>query len=198
MDASYPATVQPALLISIIVVVVLVVLLGLYLWASYNSLVTLKARVDEAWSDITARLEHRAGLIPGLVTSVERYATHEPTVFDAVNRARSEAMAASTPAEATAAENHVQQSLRTLLSVAETFPQLHASTEFLQLQADLVDTDEAIQTSRRFYNGGVREFNTKLRVFPNTLFSKRLGFSAREFFEVPDSAAIAQPPRIQF
>ena len=189
---------QPAVLISIIVVVVLVALLALYLWAGYNSLVTLKARVDEAWNDISAKLAHQAELIPALADTVQRYASHEPRVFEAVDLARSEAVAASTPAEATIAENHVQQSLRTMFSVAEAFPKLQSSTEFLQMQSDLVDTDEAIQTSRRFYNGGVREFNSKLRVFPNTVFAKRLGFAPREFFEVADSAAVAQPPRVQF
>jgi LemA protein len=187
-----------AVWISIAVVVLLIVLLALYLWVTYNSLVTLRQRVDEAWSDIAAQLRRRADLIPNLTGMVSSYATHEKAVFGAVTVARDESLSASTPAEASVAENHMQQALRSVFSSAESFPQLQASPEFLQLQADLVDTEDRIQASRRFYNGGVREFNNKITVFPNSLFARRLGFGPREFFEAADIAAIAQPPRIQF
>ncbi|MCU1534845.1 MAG: hypothetical protein JWR53_1326, partial [Glaciihabitans sp.] len=92
----------------------------------------------------------------------------------------------------------MQGALKSIFAVAEAYPQLQASQNFLQLQAELVDTEDKIQASRRFYNGGVRELNTKIRVFPNNVFAKRLGFTAREFFEVADAAAIAEPPRVQF
>jgi LemA protein len=186
------------LLIPIVVLVVLIGIVAIYLWATYNSLVTLKGRVDEAWSDITAQVHRRAELVPTVVEAVQRYATHEKVVFESTVRARDETLSAATPAEATVAENHLQQALKSLFAVAEGYPQLHASTGFLQLQSDLVDTEERIQASRRFYNGGVREFNTKLQVFPNSMFARRLGFTRRDFFEVADSAAIAQPPRVQF
>jgi LemA protein len=186
------------LLIPIVILAVLIVLFAVYLWATYNSLVALKARVDEAWSDIAAQLRRRADLIPKIIDSVKGYATHEKRVFESITRARAETLSATTPAEATAAENHMQQALKSVFAVAEAYPQLQASTSFLQLQSDLVDTEDKIQASRRFYNGGVREFNTRIQVFPNKLFARRLGFTGREFFEVADSAAIAQPPRVQF
>ncbi|KJL32912.1 MULTISPECIES: LemA family protein [Microbacterium] len=180
------------------VIVVLIVAIGIYLWATYNSLVQLGVRVDEAWSDITVQLKRRADLIPNLIDTVKGYAAHEKAVFENVTRARAETLSASSPGEAGAAEGHLQQALKSLFAVAEAYPQLQASQNFLQLQAALVDTEDKIQASRRFYNGGVRELNTKIKVFPNNLFARNLGFTEREFFEVADGAAIAEPPRVQF
>ncbi|GLK18145.1 MULTISPECIES: LemA family protein [Herbiconiux] len=185
-------------LIPLIVVVALVVIAGIYLWATYNSLVTLNVRVDEAWSDITVQLKRRADLLPNLIESVKGYAAHEKAVFENVTRARAETLSAQGPAEASQAENHMQNALKSIFAVAEAYPQLQASQNFLQLQAEIVDTEDKVQASRRFYNGGVRELNTKIKKFPNTIFARRLGFSEREFFEVSDVAAIAEPPRVQF
>ena len=185
-------------LIPVIIVVVLVAIIGIYFWATYNSLVTLKVRVDEAWSDITVQLKRRADLIPNLIETVKGYAAHERGVFESVTQARAETLSAQTPGEASVAENHMQTALKSIFAVAEAYPQLQASQNFLRLQADLVDTEDKIQASRRFYNGGVRELNTKIQVFPNHLFAKNLGFSQREFFEVTEPAAIAEPPRVQF
>jgi LemA protein len=185
-------------LIPVLIIVALVAIVGIYFWATYNSLVTLKVRVDEAWSDITIQLKRRADLIPNLIESVKGYAAHEKSVFESVTRARAESLSAQSPADAAAAENHMQAALKSIFAVAEAYPQLQASQNFLQLQAELVDTEDKVQASRRFYNGGVREFNTKLQVFPNNLIAKNLGFSQRDFFEVTDSAAIAEPPRVQF
>lgn len=185
-------------LIPLIIVVVLVLVIGIYLWATYNSLVTLNVRVDEAWSDITVQLKRRADLIPNLIEAVKGYAAHEKAVFENVTRARAETLQAQGPAEAGAAENHMQQALKSIFAVAEAYPQLQASQNFLQLQSELVDTEDKIQASRRFYNGGVRELNTKIKVFPNTLFVRSLGFHEREFFEVTEPAAISEPPRVQF
>jgi len=185
-------------IIAIIVIVVILIILGIVLWATYNSLVTLNVRVDEAWSDITVQLKRRADLIPNLVDTVKGYASHESGVFEAVTAARAATINASTPAQASAAENQMQGALKSLFAVSEAYPQLQASQNFLQLQGELVDTEDKIQASRRFYNGGVRELNTKIKTFPNNVFAKRLGFTAREFFEVADAAAIAEPPRVQF
>ena len=185
-------------LIPLIIVIVLVLGIGIYLWATYNSLVTLNVRVDEAWSDITVQLKRRADLIPNLIEAVKGYAAHEKAVFENVTKARAETLSAQGPAEAGAAENHMQQALKSIFAVAEAYPQLQASQNFLQLQGELVDTEDKIQASRRFYNGGVRELNTKVKVFPNTLFVRGLGFHEREFFEVTEAAAIAEPPRVQF
>lgn len=185
------------LITALIVVGVLVLLIG-YVWITYNSLVTLRVRVDEAWSDITVQLKRRADLIPSLIETVKGYAAHEKGVFEAVTAARAETISAQGPAEASTAENHMQSALKSIFAVAEAYPQLQASQNFLQLQSELVDTENKIQASRRFYNGGVREYNTKIQVFPNTIFVRGMGFKEREFFEVEDVAAISEPPRIQF
>ncbi len=186
------------LIVIVIILVALVVIIGGYLWATYNGLVTLNVRVDEAWSDITVQLKRRADLIPNLIETVKGYAAHEKGVFEAVTKARAESLSAGSPAEASAAENHMQTALKSIFAVAEAYPQLQASQNYLQLQGELVDTEDKIQASRRFYNGGVRELNTKIKVFPNTLFVRGLGFTEREFFEVADAASIAEPPRVQF
>lgn len=181
-----------------LIVVALIVIVAIFMWATYNSLVTLRVRVDEAWSDITVQLKRRADLIPSLVETVKGYATHEKGVFEAVTAARAETISAQTPGEASLAENHMQQALKSIFAVAEAYPQLQASQNFLQLQSELVDTENKIQASRRFYNGGVRELNTKIQVFPNNLIAGPFGFTSRDFFEVEDAAAISEPPRIQF
>jgi LemA protein len=186
------------ILIVVGAIVILILIVGGSLWATYNGLVRLNVRVDEAWSDITVQLKRRANLIPNLIEAVKGYAAHEKQLFENVTKARAETVNASTPAEAGAAENHLQETLKSLFAVAEAYPQLQANQNFLQLQGELVDTEDKIQASRRFYNGGVRELNTKIKVFPNTLFVRSLGFTERDFFEVEDLAAIAEPPRVQF
>lgn len=184
----------------LIPVLLIAVVLGIaiYLWSTYNSLVTLNVRVDEAWSDITVQLKRRADLIPNLIETVKGYATHEKGVFEAVTQARAETLSAQGPAESAVAEGHMQTALKSIFAVAEAYPQLQASQNFLQLQSELVDTEDKIQAARRFYNGGVREFNTKIKLFPNTLFVRRLGFTERDFFDVADASAVAEPPRVQF
>ena len=185
-------------LIVVGVVVVLLVAIGIYLWVTYNSLVTLKVRVDEAWSDISVQLKRRADLIPTIVDTVKGYAAHEKSVFDDVTRARSETLSAGDAGSASAAEGHMQKALKSVFAVAEGYPQLQSSQNFLQLQSELVDTEDKIQAARRFYNGGVRELNTKIRVFPNSTFARSKGFTEATFFESADPAAIAEPPRVQF
>jgi len=180
------------------VVVVLALILGIYLWATYNALVTLNVRVDEAWSDITVQLKRRADLIPNLIETVKGYASHEKGVFEAVTKARAATLSAGDPSHAAEAENMMQSALKSIFAGAEAYPQLQASQNFLQLQGELVDTEDKIQASRRFYNGGVRELNTKIQLFPNTLFAKQLGFGSRDFFEVEDPSAIANAPRVKF
>jgi LemA protein len=187
-----------AWLIPLIVVVVILLIIGIWYWATYNSLIQLNVRVDEAWSDITVQLKRRADLIPNLIETVKGYATHERTVFEDVTKARAETISAQTPGEASVAEGHFQSALKSIFAVAEAYPQLQASQNFLRLQADLVDTEDKIQAARRFYNGGVREYNTKIRQFPSNIVAKNLHYASREFFEVPDSAAISEPPRVQF
>ena len=169
------------------VVVGAVVLVGVFLWATYNGLVTLKIRVDEAWSDITVQLKRRADLIPNLVDTVKGYAKHEKSVFEEVTKARAEVMNAKSPKEAAKADNMLEDALKSIFAVAEAYPDLKASTNFSELQAELVDTEDKIMAARRFYNGGVRDLNTKIQLFPNNMFAGMLGFKEREFYDVDES-----------
>ncbi len=183
------------------ILLAVVAIVGIYLWVTYNSLVTLKVRVDEAWSDITIQLKRRADLIPNLIETVRGYATHEREVFENVTRARAATVspeALAHPAMAAEAEGMLQGALKSLFAVSEAYPQLVASQNFLELQRELTDTEDKIMASRRFFNGGVRELNTKIQQFPNNVFAKNLGFAEREFFEVENPAAIQEPPQVKF
>ena len=176
----------------------IVVVLGLFLWATYNGLVKLKIRVDEAWSDITVQLKRRFDLIPNLVESVKGYAKHESGVFEKVTEARANALNAQGVQETAQAENMLEGALKSLFAVAEAYPDLKASQNFVELQQELVDTEDKIQASRRFYNGGVRDLNTKIKIFPNNIFAGMLGFTEREFFEVEDMASVEKPVDVKF
>ncbi|MNQ10796.1 LemA family protein [compost metagenome] len=176
----------------------IVVVVGIFLWATYNALVTLKLRVDEAWSDITIQLKRRLDLIPNLVNSVKGYAAHESGVFEKVTQARANALNAQGVKETAEAENMFEGALKSLFAVAEAYPDLKANQNFIQLQEELVDTEDKIQASRRFYNGGVRDLNTKIQLFPNNIFAGMLGFKEREFFEIEDRAAAEKPVNVQF
>ena len=185
----------------LLVILGVVVLAGLWLWSTYNGLVTLNERVSEAWSDITVQLKRRADLIPNLVSTVQGYATHEKAVFTDVTAARAATVspaALSSPAAAAKAEGDLQSTMKSLFAVAEAYPELKAKQGFLDLQAELANTEDKIMASRRFYNGGVRDFNIKIKQFPQTLFVAKLGFAVREFFEAADQAAIQEPPQVKF
>src|SRR5882724_4787243 len=171
----------------LIVVVVVIVLIGVVLAAMYNGLVRLNQQSDEAWSDISVQLKRRYDLIPNLVNTVKGYATHEKTVFEDVTKARANALNAQGPAATGKAENQFEQTLKSLFAVAENYPQLKASDNFQKLQDELTDTEDKIMASRRFYNGVVRDFNTKRKVFPTNIFAGMLGFKQdKEFFELDD------------
>ena len=161
-----------------------VVVIVLWLIAVYNGLVRLKNRVDEGWSDIDVQLKRRYDLIPNLVETVKGYATHEKELFENVTKARNQAMQAGSLEDKAQAENMLTDTLKSLFAVAENYPDLKASDNFAKLQDELSDTENKIQAARRFYNGLVRDFNTKIEVFPNNLIAGMLGFSKREFFEV--------------
>lgn len=180
------------------IVLGIVAVVGIFLWVTYNGLVTLKIRVDEAWSDITVQLKRRLDLIPNLINSVKGYAAHESGVFQAVTEARANALNAQGVKETAAAENQFEGALKSLFAVAEAYPDLKANENFLQLQQELVDTEDKIQASRRFYNGGVRDLNTRIQVFPNNMFAGMLGFTQREFFEVEDMASVEKPVEVKF
>lgn len=164
------------------------VLLALWLVAMYNGLVTLKNRVDEAWSDIDVQLKRRYDLIPNLIETVKGYATHERELFEKVTQARTAAMGAKSVKEHEQAENMLAGTLKSLFAVSENYPDLKANQNFLQLQDELSDTENKIQASRRFYNGNVRDFNTKLQTFPTNMFASMFNFKDREFFEIEEAA----------
>lgn len=176
----------------------IIAVVGIFLWVTYNALVRLKNRVEEAWSDITVQLKRRLDLIPNLVNSVKGYAAHEAGVFERVTEARNQALNASGVKETATAENQFEDTLKSLFAVAEAYPDLKANENFLQLQNELVDTEDKIQAARRFYNGGVRDLNTKIQQFPNNLFAKMLGFTEKEFFEVEDMASVEKPVEVKF
>lgn len=186
--------------IGLLIVLGIVAVVGIFLWVTYNGLVKLNVRVQEAWSDITVQLKRRADLIPNLIESVKGYAKHESGVFQAVTEARANVLnATSKGPEATAkAENMLEGALKSLFAVSEAYPELRASENFQQLQAELVDTEDKIQASRRFYNGGVRDLNTKIQQFPTNLVAGVFGFTSKEFFEVDDMASIEKPVDVKF
>lgn len=185
----------------IIIVVVVLVLFLAFVIISYNGLVRLNQQVTEAWSDITVQLKRRYDLIPNLVNTVQGYASHEKTVFEDVTKARADALGATTVADAAKAENQFQQTMKSLFAVAENYPDLKASQNFQELQGELTDTEDKIQASRRFYNGIVRDFNTKRKTFPTNIFAKRLGFNTdKDYFEVDEAqnALIQKPVDVKF
>ncbi|HWB39352.1 MAG TPA: LemA family protein [Candidatus Saccharimonadales bacterium] len=185
----------------IVIIIIAVVLVAIILGVMYNSLVRLNQQSDEAWSDITVQLKRRADLIPNLINTVKGYAAHEKGVFEAVTAARANTVNAQSPAAAAKAEGDFQQTMKSLFAVAENYPDLKANQNFLDLQAQLTDTEDKIQASRRFYNGVVRDFNTKRKVFPTNIFAGMLGFNKdKEFFEVSDAenAAIQNPTEVKF
>ena len=186
--------------IVLIIIGVLVAIFIIFLWATYNGLITLRNRVDEAWSDITVQLKRRLDLIPNLVETVKGYASHEKEVFQKVTEARANALNAQGVKETAEAENMFEGALKSLFAVAEAYPQLRATENFQQLQAELVDTEDKIQASRRFYNGGVRDLNTKIQLFPNNLFAGMFGFQARDFFELEETemAKAGKPVDVKF
>jgi len=183
----------------ILIILVIVVVGGI---ALYNGLVRNNTRVDEAWSDITVQLKRRADLIPNLVNTVKGYASHEKTVFEDVTEARSNLLSATGKGvkETAEAENQFAGALKSLFAVAEAYPELKANENFKALQDELVDTEDKIQASRRFYNGAVRDLNIKIKVFPTSIFAGMLGFKPREFFEVGETeeAAIQAPTDVKF
>lgn len=187
-------------MIAIWIVLGVVAVIGIFVWLTYNGLVSLNVRVQEAWSDITVQLKRRADLIPNLIEAVKGYAAHEKQVFQDVTEARSNVLNATTkgPAETAKAENQFEQALKSLFAVSEAYPQLRASENFQQLQNELVDTEDKIQAARRFYNGGVRDLNTRIQQFPANIVAGMFKFTSKEFFEVEDMATIEKPVDVKF
>ena len=180
-----------------LIVLVLIAVLAAAIILIYNSLVAARQLVDNGWSDIEVQLKRRADLIPQIVTTVKAYAKHEKKLFEDVTEKRNLALAAGTdPNNRASAENALKRPVSRLLAVAEDYPDLKANENFLDLQNELSDTEDKIEYSRRFYNGAVREMNTKVQSFPINLIAGAFGFALREYFEIED--ADTESPEVEF
>ncbi len=176
-------------------IILAIIIIGVLL---YNSLIRSRNRVDESWADIEVQLKRRYDLIPNLVNTVKGYATQESGVLERVTEARTQAMGAQTQDEKIKDENQLSGTLKSLFAVAENYPDLKSNQNFMQLQTDLTDTEDKIQAARRFYNGNVRDFNTKIEVFPTNIFASMLGFAKRAFFYIDDNGPESKPVEVKF
>ncbi len=186
---------------TILLIVAAVVLLVIIGAAMYNGLVKLNVRANEAWSDITVQLKRRYDLIPNLISTVKGYAKHEADTLQNVVKERAGTITGGSVQEVAKTENMLTDALKSVFAVAEDNPDLKANQNFLQLQDELVDTEDKIQAARRFYNGVVRDFNTKRTVFPTNIFAGMLGFKQdKEFFELDDAqnTAVQDPVEVKF
>ena len=179
---------------SLYIVLGVVVVIGLWLVATYNRFITLVNRTKEAWADIDVQLKRRYDLIPNLVETVKGYATHETAAFESVTKARAAAMGAGGAEAKGKAENMLSGALKSLFAVAEAYPDLKANQNFLELQRELSDTENKIQAARRFYNGNVQDLKTGLESFPGNMVAGWFNFKAQEFFALDESDAAAKNP----
>lgn len=170
----------------IIVIPVILVILVFFVISIYNSLVTLRQRTEESWSDIDVQLKRRYDLIPNLVETVKGYATHEKELLENVTKARNVAMGASGLEDKAQAENMLSGTLKSLFAVSENYPDLKANQNFIELQRELSDTENKIQASRRFYNSTVMTLNTKIETVPSNLIASMFGFIKKEYFEIEE------------
>ncbi len=182
------------------IILTIIILVVVWLIYTFNRLVTLKNRVKEGWSDIEIQLKRRYNLIPNLIETVKGYATHERGVFEKVTEARTKAMASQTVKDKAQAENMLSSTLKSLFAVAENYPNLKASENFLALQTELRDTEDKILAARRFYNSMVRDFNIKIERFPENLIAQKLGFKKADFFELEEETArtVKEVPKVSF
>jgi len=184
-------------IVYIIIIAVLAIIL-IWLIAVYNGLIASRNRTDEAWSDIEVQLKRRYNLIPNLVATVKGYASHESQVFQKVTEARARAMGAGTLEDKAKAENMLSSTLKSLFAVAEAYPQLKANENFGKLQDELTDTEDKIQAARRFYNGNVRDYNTKIQQFPTNLLANGFKFLKKEFFDLDEEKQARENVKVEF
>lgn len=177
-----------------LIILAIIVVLALWVVAMYNRFVRLRTRSEEAWSDIDVQLKRRYDLIPNLIETVKGYAAHEQTTLAQVTEARTKAMGAQTVAEHAEAENMLTGALKSLFAVSESYPDLKANTNFLELQRELTDTENKIQAARRFYNTNVRDFNIAAETFPSNIIAKWFTFTKKEFFELSEGEQAAREP----
>jgi LemA protein len=185
-------------MIGLIILGVVVVLLAVFLISVYNSLVQLRQRVQNSWAQVDVQLKRRYDLIPNLVGAVKGYAQHEKATLEGVTQARNMAMNAGNIQEQMQAENMLTGALRSLFAVAEAYPELKANTNFMQLQAELTDTESKIAFSRQFYNDTVQKFNTKIELFPTNLVAGMLGFAMVDYFNLQGEPDARQAVKVEF
>lgn len=178
-------------------IIALVVIFILWLITAYNRFIKLNNRTREAWADIDVQLKRRYDLIPNLVNTVKGYMTHEAGTFEKITQARSQAMQAESVEDHSKAENALSGALKSLFAVAESYPDLKANQNFMELQRELSDTENKIQSARRFYNGNVRDLNTRLESFPDNLVARSFKFEKKDFFELNEEAA-REPVEVKF
>lgn len=179
-------------LVTIILIILAVIVLAAV--AIYNKLVRLRTQATEAWSDIDVQMKRRYDLIPNLVETVKGYMTHEKETLEKVTQMRAAAMGATNPHDQAQAENMLSQTLKSLFAVAESYPDLKANQNFMELQRELTDTENKIQASRRFYNANVRDLNIAIETFPSNIFANIFGFKKKEFFELAENEQAAKDP----
>lgn len=179
-------------------VIALLVLLVIFLIATYNNLVKLRQRVQNAWSQVDVQLKRRCDLIPNLVNTVKAYASHEKETLERVTQARSMAITAGNVADQSSAENMLSGALKSLFAVAESYPELKANTNFLQLQEKLTETESKIAYSRQFYNDTVQKFNTKIELFPANIVAGMLGFGMADYFTLQGEPESRQTVQVNF
>lgn len=180
------------------IIVLIIVVLALLIFAGiYNKFVKLRTRVKEAWADIDVQLKRRYDLIPNLVNTVKGYATHEKETFQKVTEARTQAMGAQSVEEHAQAENMLTGALKSLFAVSENYPDLKANENFLELQRELTDTENKIQSARRFYNTNVRDLNISVESFPSNIVAGVFSFKKEEFFEI-EEVAEREPVKVDF
>lgn len=183
-----------------LIILVLIVIAVIYGVMSYNGLVSLRQRVNQAFADIDVQMKQRHDLIPNLVETVKGYASHERGTLEAVVQARNSALGAQGPAAQAAAENQLSGALRQLFALSEAYPDLKANTNFQQLQSELSDIENKLAASRRFYNNSVSEYNAGIQRFPAALFAASMGFQEKQFFDVgvEERKTLDQAPQVKF
>lgn len=181
-----------------IIVAALLLIIGVFLIATYNNLVRLRQRVQNAWSQVDVQLKRRYDLIPNLINTVKGYARHEKDTLEKVTEARNMAIKAGNVAEQAQAEDTLSGALKSLFAVAESYPDLKANTNFLQLQNELSDTESKISYARQFYNDTVQNFNTKIEVFPNNLIAGMLGFQKVDYFTLQGETEARESVEVNF
>ena len=183
---------------TLLIILVIIAVIVFAAVAIYNKLVRQRNTVKSSWSDIDVQCKKRYDLVPNLVEAVKGYASHEKSVFEKVTQARSMAMQAHSPAEMAKAENTIRDTLKSLFAVAEAYPELKANANFQQLQSQLQELENNIESARRYYNAVVRDYNTLIESFPSNLIASQFKFQKEEFFELEAPAEERKAPRVSF